>query len=125
MAEALGYIETHKAEVEAEYQEVCQTAREIQQYWEEQGRERFAPIAAQSPKPGQAALRAKLQLLESYVQHLRGYQARTREEVRSDLSLTWAIEHGLQLSIQCVIDVCHYPVADLGLGGACYVSGSH
>src|SRR4029453_19481092 len=61
-------------------------------------------------------IRQRLQLLESYVQHLQGYRARTRDEVRSDMSLTWAIEHGLQLSIQCVIDVCHYLVADLALG---------
>ena len=61
-------------------------------------------------------IRQRLQLLESYVQHLQGYRARTRDEVRSDISLTWAIEHGLQLSIQCVIDVCHYLVADLALG---------
>jgi uncharacterized protein YutE (UPF0331/DUF86 family) len=54
--------------------------------------------------------------LESYVQDLRGYRARTREEVCNDMSLTWAIEHGLQLSIQCIIDVCHYLVADLMLG---------
>jgi uncharacterized protein YutE (UPF0331/DUF86 family) len=61
-------------------------------------------------------IRQRLQLLESYVQHLQGYRARTRDEVRSDMSLTWAIEHGLQLSIQCVMDVCHYLVADLVLG---------
>ena len=61
-------------------------------------------------------IRQRLQLLESYVQHLQGYRARTREEVRSDMSLTWAVEHGLQLSIQCVLDVCHYLVADLALG---------
>lgn len=61
VADTLVYIDTHRAEVEAEYQEVCQTAQEIQQYWEEQSRERFAQIAAQSPKPGQEALRAKLQ----------------------------------------------------------------
>ena len=40
-------------------------------------------------------IRQRLQLLEGYVQHLQGYRARTREEVRSDMSLTWAIEHGL------------------------------
>jgi len=64
MADALAYIDTYRAdraEVEAEYQEVCQIAQEIQQYWEEQSRERFAQIAAQPPKPGQDALRAKLQ----------------------------------------------------------------
>ena len=62
-------------------------------------------------------IRQRLQLLESYVQHLQGYRVRTRDEVRSDISLTWAVEYGLQLSIQCVIDVCHYLVADLVLGG--------
>ena len=61
-------------------------------------------------------IRQQLQLLESYVQHLQGYRTRGRDEVRSDMSLTWAIEHGLQLSIQCVLDVCHYLVADLALG---------
>jgi len=61
-------------------------------------------------------IRQRLQLLESYVQHLQGYRARSRDEVRSDISLTWAIEHGLQLSIQCVLNVCHYLVADLALG---------
>jgi uncharacterized protein YutE (UPF0331/DUF86 family) len=50
-------------------------------------------------------IRQRLQLLESYVQHLQGYRARTCEEVRSDINLTWAIEHELQLSMQCVIDV--------------------
>ena len=50
------------------------------------------------------------------MQHLQGYRAWTRDEVRSDISLTWAIEHSLQLSIQCVLDVCHYLVADLALG---------
>src|SRR5215472_554244 len=38
VADALTYINTYRAEVEAEYQEVCQTAQEIQQYWEEQRR---------------------------------------------------------------------------------------
>jgi uncharacterized protein (DUF433 family) len=61
VADALVYIDTHKAEVEAEYQEVCQTAQEIRQYWEEQSREWLAHIVAQPPKPGQEALRAKLQ----------------------------------------------------------------
>jgi uncharacterized protein (DUF433 family) len=32
---ALEYIDTHRAEVEAEYQECLQTAAEIRQYWEE------------------------------------------------------------------------------------------
>lgn len=57
---ALAYIETHPAEVEAEYQEVLKAAEEIRQYWEERNRERFAQIAA-APRPGYEAVRAKLQ----------------------------------------------------------------
>jgi len=49
-----------------------------------------------------------LQLLESYIQQLQGYRQQTLEEVRGDVGLVWAIEHGLQLSIQCVIDVCQW-----------------
>lgn len=57
---ALSYIEVHRAEVEAEYQEVLQTAEEIRQYWEERNREHLVRIVAMPLKPGQEALRAKL-----------------------------------------------------------------
>ncbi|MCA2941664.1 MAG: DUF433 domain-containing protein [Microcystis sp. M113S1] len=65
---ALEYIDTHRAEVEAEYQECLQTAAEIRQYWEERNRERFAKIAAMPPKPGQEALRAKLQAWKARIE---------------------------------------------------------
>ncbi|MDZ7958102.1 MAG: DUF433 domain-containing protein [Aulosira sp. DedQUE10] len=58
---ALSYIETNRAQVEAEYQKVLQEAEEIRQYWEERNRERLAQIRALTPKPGQEAVRAKLQ----------------------------------------------------------------
>ena len=61
-------------------------------------------------------IRQRLQLLEGYVQRLHGYRQRTLGEVRGDIGLAWAIEHGLQLSIQCVIDVCYYLVAGPALG---------
>jgi uncharacterized protein YutE (UPF0331/DUF86 family) len=64
----------------------------------------------------QETIRQRLHLLEGYVRQLHSYRQRTLSEVRGDMSLTWAIEHGLQLSIQCVIDVCHYLVAVLALG---------
>jgi uncharacterized protein (DUF433 family) len=57
----LSYIETHQAEVEAEYQQVLQIAEENRQYWEERNREHFARLAEIPPKPGQEAIRAKLQ----------------------------------------------------------------
>lgn len=65
---ALAYIDTHRAEVEAEYQKCLQTAAEIRQYWEERNRERFAKIATMPPKPGQEALRAKLQAWKAKIE---------------------------------------------------------
>ena len=61
IASALGYIDTHRTEVETEYQTVLQSAQEIRQYWEERNREHFDRIAAQPPKPEQETLRRKLQ----------------------------------------------------------------
>lgn len=58
---ALSYIEENRVEVEAEYQSVLQEAEEIRQYWEERNRERLAQIKALPPKPGQEAVREKLQ----------------------------------------------------------------
>lgn len=58
---ALFYIETHRSEVEAEYQQVLQLAEDNRHYWEERNREHFAHLAATPPKSGQEAIRAKLQ----------------------------------------------------------------
>jgi len=58
---ALSYIEAHRSEVEAEYQQVLQLAEDNRQYWEERNREHFAHLAATPPKPRQEAIRAKLQ----------------------------------------------------------------
>jgi uncharacterized protein (DUF433 family) len=57
---ALAYIEAHRAEVEAEYQQVLQEAEELRQYYEEQNRERVAQSAAKPPKPGTEAAWEKL-----------------------------------------------------------------
>jgi uncharacterized protein (DUF433 family) len=59
--EALLYIETHRAEVEADYQEILKAASETKQYWEKRNRDRFTQIAAAPPRPGYEAVRAKLQ----------------------------------------------------------------
>jgi uncharacterized protein (DUF433 family) len=58
---ALSYIETHRSEVEIEYQAVLQTAQEIQDFWAETNRARLAKIATLPPKPGQEEIYAKLQ----------------------------------------------------------------
>jgi len=57
MTDAVAYIDTHRAEVEAEYQTVLQHAQEIRRYWEERNRERSAHIAAQPSKPEEETLR--------------------------------------------------------------------
>jgi len=57
---ALACIETHRAEVETEYQQVLQEAEELRQYYEEQNRERVARSAAKPPKPGTEAAWEKL-----------------------------------------------------------------
>jgi len=62
ITDVLDYIATHRAEVEADYQEVLQDAQANRQYWEERNREHFAQIAALPPKPGQEALREKLRV---------------------------------------------------------------
>lgn len=60
IAAALSYIDSHRAEVEAEYNLVVKEAEELRQYYEEQNRERIARIAAKPPQPGTEAIRAKL-----------------------------------------------------------------
>lgn len=57
---ALDYIETNRTEVEAEYQQVLKEAEELRLYYEEQNRDLIVRIAAQPPKPGTEAIRAKL-----------------------------------------------------------------
>ncbi len=57
---ALAYIEANRAAVEAEYQSVLKEAAELRRYYEEKNRDLIARIAAQPPKPGQEAIRAKL-----------------------------------------------------------------
>lgn len=57
---ALAYIEAHRAEVEAEYQQVIEEAEELRKYYEEQNRERVARSATKPPKPGTEAAWEKL-----------------------------------------------------------------
>jgi uncharacterized protein (DUF433 family) len=58
---ALAYIESNRTTVEVEYQMVLKEAEELRQYYEEKNRDLIARLAAQPPKPGQEAVRAKLQ----------------------------------------------------------------
>jgi hypothetical protein len=58
---ALAYIEENRDAVEVEYQIVLKEAEELRLYYEEKNRDLIARIAAMPPKPGQEAIRAKLQ----------------------------------------------------------------
>lgn len=61
---------------------------------------------------------ARLELLENYVARLQRHAHRSRADLDTDPDLAWVVEHGLQLCIQCVTDVCHSVVAEGGLGPA-------
>lgn len=58
---ALDYIEAHRPEVEAEYQQVLAQAEENRRYWEERNRQRPAHIESQPLSPEVLALRARLE----------------------------------------------------------------
>ncbi|MBI1928227.1 DUF433 domain-containing protein [Candidatus Poribacteria bacterium] len=61
IAEVYEYIETHREEVEAEYQLVLKQAEETERYWRERNREIHEKVANMPPKPGQEAIWVKLQ----------------------------------------------------------------
>lgn len=63
--DVLNYIDTHREEVEAEYQLVLEQAEENERYWREYNREHLAKIAAMPPKPGQEEIWAKLQAVKA------------------------------------------------------------
>jgi len=69
IADVMAYIESHRDEVEAEYQLVLEQAEERRQYWTEYNREHLAKVAAMPKKPEQEAIWAKL----------RAWQARLEE----------------------------------------------
>jgi uncharacterized protein (DUF433 family) len=58
---ALAYIETNRAEVEAEYQIVLKEAEELRQYYEERNRGLITQLATKPPKAGMEAAWEKLQ----------------------------------------------------------------
>ncbi len=61
ITDVLTYIETHRKEVESEYQQVLALAEANRQYWEGRNRERFQRIAEMLPNSEYARLRKKLQ----------------------------------------------------------------
>jgi uncharacterized protein (DUF433 family) len=64
LADALAYIDAHRAAVDAEYADVLRAAEEERRYWDERNRERLAQIAAMPPRTDHPKARAKLQELK-------------------------------------------------------------
>jgi uncharacterized protein (DUF433 family) len=60
VADALAYIDQHREEVEAEYQQVLAESEEMKREWEEKRREIEAAVANKPLKPEEAEIRAKL-----------------------------------------------------------------
>lgn len=65
------------------------------------------------------AICRRLHALERYVAELRQLGGRlTHETFDDDISSQWAVEHGLQLAVECVLDVGSQLVAAQQLGAA-------
>ena len=58
------YIDEHRDEVEAEYQNVLRLADENRRYWEARNKERFEQIERLPKSPMQQAIRAKIEELK-------------------------------------------------------------
>ena len=65
LADVHRYIDEHRDEVEAEYQEVLCNAAEHRRYWEERNRDRFAEIQRMPKTPQQLAVRKRIDELRS------------------------------------------------------------
>jgi uncharacterized protein YutE (UPF0331/DUF86 family) len=67
------------------------------------------------PVVDQDALSSRLSALENYLAELRSIRGRSREEFVSEPALHHLAERLLQLACECVLDVVHHIIADLGL----------
>lgn len=59
-------------------------------------------------------IREKLQELNRYLKELEGFRSMSWNEFSSSLSKQWMVCHGLQLSIQVLIDVGNHILAAIG-----------
>jgi len=57
----------------------------------------------------------KLQELNRYLVQLKKHRGTTAAELRSDLDTAWIVQHGLQLTIQVVLDVGNHILASEGI----------
>ena len=58
----------------------------------------------------------RLQALEEYTDHLRNLRQIPFSDVKTDIKNRWAIERGLLLAIECILDIGSHIVAEEKLG---------
>jgi uncharacterized protein YutE (UPF0331/DUF86 family) len=61
-------------------------------------------------------VRAKLRLLEGYLDELEQLQSIGADELKRSKRDLWAVEHGLQLAIESLLDIGNHIIADDKLG---------
>jgi len=57
----------------------------------------------------------KIQEIEKYTHELNKYRGIKAEEMENDLAKLWAVQHGLQLSIQVILDTGNHILAEKGI----------
>lgn len=57
----------------------------------------------------------RLEKLEEYTRNLEGYQSRTIEQLKTDKTLSGAVERYFQLATECIIDIGEILISNLGL----------
>jgi len=57
----------------------------------------------------------KLKKLEKYIKNLRKHQGVTKAELENNMDKMWAVERGLQLSIQVILDLGNHIISDEGI----------
>ncbi|MBE3572938.1 MAG: DUF86 domain-containing protein [Moorella humiferrea] len=62
-----------------------------------------------------AVIKRKLQQLESYLGQLEKYKHVKASDLEKNMELAWIVEHGLQLSIQVVLDIGTHILAEEGI----------
>lgn len=61
----------------------------------------------------QAIILDLLARLVDYMEKLRPFQAKPEQEIATDCTTLWAVERGMQLSAQCVLDICNHIVSEV------------
>ncbi|HSB69802.1 MAG TPA: DUF86 domain-containing protein [Candidatus Methylomirabilis sp.] len=51
--------------------------------------------------------------LRDYTEKLRPFQARSEREITGNYASLWAVERGMQVAAQCVLDICNHIVSEV------------